>query len=67
MELTLKLLAVALIGAAAYFYWLDEPDRTFVCAVLAVCSFFLSIRFRIKDRMSPRQPEDEQPDESHSS
>jgi len=53
MELILNILAVALVGAAAYFYFGGgDWDRIFACLVLASCSFFLSMRFRIKKRLA---------------
>lgn len=52
MVLLFKIIAVALVGAAAYFYWIGEQDWLFTSAVLAACSFFLSIRFRIKRDLS---------------
>lgn len=51
MELLLKIIAVALLGAAVYFYSAGDQDWLFATAVLAACSFFLSLRFRIKKRI----------------
>jgi hypothetical protein len=54
-----KILAVALIAAAAYFLIRAEYDDAFVTGVLGICSFFLSIRFtfkpRIEERLAARQ------------
>ena len=47
--------AVVLLGAAAYFYSRDYKDAAFAAAVLAVCSFFLNIRFQIKQRVDARR------------
>ena len=52
-EIGLKVLAVALLGAAVYFYSTDESDRCFASAVLAACSYFLSLRFRFKAKIVP--------------
>ena len=48
VQVSFYLLAAALLGAAAYFYNNGETDRVFACAVLAACSFFLGLRFRLK-------------------
>jgi hypothetical protein len=52
------MLAVALLGAAAYFYSVGDPDWLFASVVLGICSFFLGVRFRIKKRMNDRQAAD---------
>jgi hypothetical protein len=52
MEILLRISAVALAGAAVYFYWAGEPDWLFASLVLAACSFFLSIRFKLKKRIN---------------
>ena len=62
-EIALKVFAVALLGAAVYFYTSGESDRTFACAVLSACSYFLSVRFRFKSKMVP-VAEEEGPDEA---
>jgi hypothetical protein len=62
MELLLKIVAVALLGAAAYFYSTGDPDWTFAGVVLAACSFFLSMRFRLKKQMVPAESEDDEND-----
>lgn len=57
MEFGLKTLAITLIVPAVYFYWTGEPDYGFAAGVLAACSFFLSLRFRFKQRIDRRQAE----------
>ena len=47
-----QILAVVLAGAAAFLFWRGDSDMTFVVAVLAACSFFLSIRYQMKARIS---------------
>lgn len=49
-----QILAVILAGIAAYFLWADNWDGTFIAVVLAISSFFLSMRFQIKARMAGR-------------
>jgi hypothetical protein len=57
MERIFQILAVILAGIAAFFLWKGESDWLFACIVLSACSFFLSIRFRIKGRMREREVE----------
>jgi hypothetical protein len=57
MELALKIIAVAFLPVAAYFYSIGESDWVFAFVVLATCSFFLSFRFGIKRRMAERAAE----------
>ncbi|MBX7055766.1 MAG: hypothetical protein K1X36_12495 [Pyrinomonadaceae bacterium] len=52
MELASKVLAVILLGVAAYFYSAGESDYAFAAAVVGICSFFLSMRFAIKRRLA---------------
>ena len=47
--------AVVFAGAAAFLLWKENNDWAFECGVLAVCSFFLSIRFQFKARMRERE------------
>jgi hypothetical protein len=65
-----QILAVALAIAAAFFVWRGDLDTAFVIGVLAVCAFFLSIRFTYKSRVAGREtPADEdssEPGESES-
>jgi len=51
--------AVALIGAAAYFFSRGDTDAAFAAAVLAICAFFLNIRFQIKQRVDARRAAEE--------
>ncbi|MGC2235656.1 MAG: hypothetical protein WA584_05820 [Pyrinomonadaceae bacterium] len=55
MELVFKILAVVLAGTAAYFLWQKNADGAFVSAVLGAVSFFLSVRFQIKERLKQRE------------
>ena len=52
-----QILAVAFAIAAAFFVWRDDLDTAFVIGVLAVCAFFLSIRFTFKPRVTERDIE----------
>jgi hypothetical protein len=60
MELVFRILAVILIGIAAYFLWQRSGEVAFVSAVLGAVAFFLSIRFQIKGRLQQREEEEEQ-------
>lgn len=55
MEILFNILAVALLGASAYFYSAGDPDWLFASVVLGICSFFLGVRSRIKKRMNDAQ------------
>ena len=55
-----QILTAVFIGVAVYFVWLKDYDNLFVIAVLAVCSFFLSMRFQIKERLDQREREQEE-------
>jgi hypothetical protein len=55
MQLTLGIVAVAFAGIAAYFWWQGDRDTTFVLAVFAAASGFLSYRFYLKRRLSANQ------------
>lgn len=57
MERFLQILAVVLLGFAAFFFLRGDSDWTFACVVLGVCAFFLSMRFKIKGRMRQREAE----------
>ena len=57
MESVFRIVAVILIGIAAYFFWRNDSDAAFVSFVLGACAFFLSIRFRIKGRLRERDEE----------
>jgi hypothetical protein len=54
-ERIFQVLAVAFAVLAAYFLWQGETDWLFVTAVLGACSFFISIRFQIKERALARE------------
>ncbi len=60
MELTFKIAAVILAGIAAYFMWQGNADRAFASAVFGAVSFFLSIRFQVKERIKIRETEREE-------
>lgn len=49
-----QILAVVLAGAAAFLFWRGDSDMTFIVAVLAACSFLLSIRYQMKARIDGR-------------
>ena len=55
MERFFQVLAVILIGVAAYFLWRGNSDGTFVAAVLGAVAFFLSIRFQVKEKLKTRE------------
>ena len=46
-----QIVAVILVGIAAYFLWLENRDGVFVALVLSGCAYFLSMRFQIKERL----------------
>lgn len=56
-ERIFQIVTVLLIGVAAYFYWTGYTDGVFAAAVLASASFFLGIRFEMKERNDRRQEE----------
>ena len=47
----MQILAVILIGIAAFFLWRGKSDAGFVTAVLACASFLISTRFPVKERV----------------
>ena len=51
MDRIFQILAVILIGVAAYFLWRGNADGTFVAAVLGAVAFLLSVRFQVKERL----------------
>lgn len=59
MERLFQILAVVLAGIAAYFLWTGNGDGAFVSAVLGAVSFFLSIRFQVKERNQNREREED--------
>jgi len=46
----LQIASLVLIATAAYFWWSGNSDFAFAGVVLAICAFFLSIRFQAKAR-----------------
>ena len=50
-----QILAVILIGVAAYFLWLGNKDGVFVSLILSGCAYFLNMRFQIKERLNARK------------
>ena len=59
MILVFQALAVVLLGAAAYFYYLGLGDAAFVAFALGCSSFFMSVRFQAKARNDARKAEHE--------
>ncbi|MCA1589372.1 MAG: hypothetical protein LC734_03070 [Acidobacteria bacterium] len=57
MERVFQIVAVILAGAAAYFLWSGNSDGAFISVVLGAVSFFLSIRFQVKERNRNREAE----------
>lgn len=57
MERLFQILAVILAGVAAYLYWIGNTDWFFLSAVAGSVSFFLSIRFQVKERLKIRETE----------
>lgn len=58
MERIFQIVAVILAGIAAYFFWQGNADGAFVSGVLGAVSFFLSVRFQVKDRMKKLSEEE---------
>ena len=57
MERFFQILTVILIGVAAFFLWRGNTDAVFISAVLGAVSFFLSVRFQVKERLKKREIE----------
>jgi hypothetical protein len=55
MERFFQILAVILIGVAAFFLYQGNTDGVFIAAVLGAVSFFLSVRFQVKERLKLRE------------
>lgn len=55
LERIFQITAVILIGVAAFFLWKGNNDGLFIAAVLGAVSFFLSIRFQVKERMKQKE------------
>ncbi len=62
MERVFQILAVILIGVAAYFLWKGNNDAMFIAAVGGAVSFFLSVRFQVKERLKIREAEKQKED-----
>jgi len=58
MERIFQILAVILIGVAAFFVWTGNTDGIFVSAVAGAVCFFLSIRFQVGERVKQRKKEE---------
>lgn len=58
-EKIFQVLAVILIGIAAFFVWTNNPDGIFIAAVVGAVCFFLSIRFQVGARVKERRAEEE--------
>lgn len=52
------MLAVILIGVAAFFVWSGNTDGVFMAAVAGAVCFFLSVRFEIGKRVNERKAEE---------
>lgn len=55
IQLIFKVLAVILLGVAAFFLWQNNLEGAFTAAVLCACAYFLSMRFQIKARLDERK------------
>ena len=55
LERIFQIAAVILVGVAAFFLWKGSSDGLFVAAVLGAVSFFLSIRFQVRERLKERK------------
>jgi hypothetical protein len=60
MERFFQILAVILIGIAAYFLWQRSGEAAFVSAVFGAVSFFMSMRFQVKERLKERELENQE-------
>jgi hypothetical protein len=60
MERLFQILAVIFIGIAAYFYWQNNTDLVFATGVLGCCSFFIGMRFQLKEKLKKSENEDEE-------
>lgn len=59
LERIFQILAVILIGVAAFFLWKGNKDGVFITAVIGAVCFFLSVRFQVKQRLSETEAERE--------
>ena len=55
MDRVFQIVAVGLAGLAGYFLWAGSGDAAFAAAVLGSVSFFLSVRFQVKERNRVRE------------
>lgn len=53
-------LAVILVGVAAYFLWSGNKDGVFVALILSGCAYFLNVRFQIKERLKAHEASENQ-------
>ena len=58
MERLFQILAVILIGVAAFFLWQGNGDSAFIAGVAGAVCFFLSVRFQVKNRIKQRESEE---------
>jgi hypothetical protein len=54
-----QILAVILAGVAVFFWWKENTDWAFASGVFAASSYFLSLRFRMKERVMQADAERE--------
>jgi hypothetical protein len=59
MDRIFQILAVILIGIAAFFLWKGNGDAVFVSTVVGAVCFFLSIRFQVKTRLESQAEQSE--------
>ena len=59
MDRVFQILAVILIGVAAFFLWNGNADAAFASAVFGAVSYFLSIRFQVKARLKLQAEQNE--------
>ena len=64
LEFIFQILAVILLGVAAFFLWQNNMDAVFVSAVLGAVCFFLSVRFQITERKKQREEESSETEQS---
>lgn len=54
-----QILAVILAGVAVFFWWKENADWAFASGVCAASSYFLSLRFQMKERVRAADAERE--------
>jgi hypothetical protein len=54
-----QILAVILAGVAVFFWWRENTDWAFASGVFAASSYFLSLRFQMKERVTAADGEKE--------